>query len=180
MSYERVKQYFESIGLPERITEHDSTGDTVEHAAQVIGCAPAEIAKTLSFLVDGKPVMVVMAGDAKVNSSKFKAKFRQKPSMVPREEVERLIGHKPGGVCPFANPQDVRTFLDVSLQRFDTVFPALKRFIKVHTAAGIDMATLWVSLAELEQYSGASEWVDVCNGWQENKQGGIEHEILCC
>ena len=114
--------------------------------------------------------MVVMAGDAKVNSSKFKAKFRQKPSMVPREEVERLIGHKPGGVCPFAIREGVPIYLDVSL----------KRFIKVHTAAGIDMATLWVSLAELEQYSGASEWVDVCNGWQENKQGGIEHEILCC
>ena len=168
--YERVEQAFEVIGLPERITEHDSTGDTVEHAAQVIGCAPAEIAKTLSLLVDGKPVMVVMAGDAKVNSSKFKAKFRQKPSMVPREKVERLIGHKPGGVCPFAIREGVPIYLDVSL----------KRFIKVHTAAGIDMATLWVGLAELEQYSGASEWVDVCNGWQENKQGGIEHEILCC
>lgn len=159
MAYEKVKDFFEQIGLSERITEHASTGDTVEHAAEIIGCTPAEIAKSLSFLVNEKPVMVVMAGDARVNSSKFKAKFHQKPAMVPREDVEQLIGHKPGGVCPFAVNEDVPVYLDISMRRFE----------KVHTAGGIDTATLWVSIAELEKYSGAVEWVDVCKGWYENE-----------
>ena len=160
MSYERVKNYFEKIGLSDRITEHELTGDTVEHAAEMIGCTPAEIAKALSFLVNEKPVMVVMAGDARVNSSKFKARFHQKPTMVPREDVERLIGHKPGGVCPFAVNEGVPVYLDISMKRFE----------KVHTAGGIDTATLWVSVAELEKYSGAVEWVDVCKGWYINEE----------
>ena len=154
MSYETVKDYFEKAGLSDRITEHELTGDTVEHAAQVIGCTPAEIAKALSFLVNDKPVMVVMAGDVRVNSSKFKTKFHQKPTMVPREEVERLIGHKPGGVCPFAANEDVPIYLDISMKRFE----------KVHTAGGIDTATVCVTIEELEKYSGAVEWVDVCKG----------------
>lgn len=102
MSYESAKAYFEKAGLAGRITERAQTGDTVEHAAQVIGCAPAEIANAMSFLVDGRPVMVVMAGDAKVNRSKFKTRFHQKPVMIPWDQVETLTGHAPGGVCPFA------------------------------------------------------------------------------
>lgn len=159
MSYEKVKHYFKEIGLSDHITEHERTGDTVEHAANIIGCTPGEITKTLSFLVDEKPVLVVMAGDARVNSSKFKAKFHQKPGMVPREDVERLIGHKPGGVCPFAVNQDVPVYLDGSM----------KRFKKVHTAGGIDTATICVSIAELEKYSAADGWVDVCKGWNPDK-----------
>lgn len=159
MSYENVKHYFERIGLSDRITEHEMTGDTVEHAAEIIGCTPAEIAKALSSLVNEKPVMVVMAGDARVNSSKFKATFHQKPTMVPREDVERLIGHRPGGVCPFAVNKDVPVYLDVSMKRFE----------KVHTAGGTDMATICVSIAELDRYSDAVEWVDVCKGWYVNK-----------
>lgn len=159
MSYERVKNYFEKICLSDRITEHDLTGDTVEHAAEIIGCTPAEIAKTLSFLVNEKPVMVVMAGDARVNSSKFKAKFHQKPSMVPREDVERLIGHPPGGVCPFAVNDGVPIYLDVSLKRFSVI----------HTAAGTDMATIRLTLPELEACSRCTGWVDVCKGWYVNE-----------
>lgn len=159
LSYDRVKAYFKAIGLSDRITEHAATGDTVAHAAEIIGCTPAEIAKALSFLVNEKPVMVVMAGDARVNSSKFKVKFHQKPGMVPREEVERLIGHKPGGVCPFAVKEDVPVYLDISMKRFE----------QVHTAGGIDTATICVSIAELETYSGAVEWVDVCKGWYVNE-----------
>lgn len=159
MSYEKVKGYFDEIGLPDRITLQKLTGDTVEHAAEVIGCTPAEIAKAMSFLVNEKPVMVVMAGDAKVNSSKFKANFRQKPVMVPYDEVEDRIGHKPGGVCPFAVNEGVTVYLDVSL----------KRFTQVYTAGGIDTATIQVSVEELEKYSHAAGWIDVCKGWYVNE-----------
>ena len=159
MSYEKVKRYFDEIGLSDRITVQKLTGDTVEHAAEVIGCTPAEIAKAMSFLVNEKPVMVVMAGDAKVNSSKFKANFHQKPVMLPFDEVESRIGHKPGGVCPFAVNEGVSVYLDVSL----------KRFAQVYTAGGIDMATIRVSVSELERYSHAAGWIDVCKGWYVNE-----------
>lgn len=158
MSYENVKAYFESAGIVNHITEREQTGDTVEHAAEIIGCSVAEIAKAMSFLVDSKPVMVVMAGDAKVNSSKFKAYFHQKPTMIPWEQVEELIGHAPGGVCPFAVKPDVQVYLDVSL----------KRFAVIHTAAGTDMATIRLTLSELEEHARAAEWVDVCKGWLAN------------
>lgn len=158
MSYENVKAYFESAGIVNHITERAQTGDTVEHAAEIIGCSVAEIAKAMSFLVDGKPVMVVMAGDAKVNSSKFKAYFHQKPTMIPWEQVEELIGHAPGGVCPFAVKEDVQVYLDVSL----------KRFAVIHTAAGTDMATIRLTLSELEEHAHAVGWVDVCKGWLAN------------
>lgn len=159
MSYERVKNYFDEIGLSDRITKQNLTGDTVEHAAEVIGCTPAEIAKAMSFLVGEKAVMVVMAGDAKVNSSKFKSQFHQKPVMVPWDEVESRIGHKPGGVCPFAVNEGVPVYLDISM----------KRFTQVYTAGGIDTATIRVSVEELEKYSHAVCWVDVCKGWYVNE-----------
>ena len=142
MSYQAVKSYFEHAGIVDHITEHQQTGDTVEHAAETIGCTVAEIAKAMSFLVDGKPVMVVMAGDTKVNSSKFKAYFHQKPTMIPWDQVEELIGHAPGGVCPFA---------------------------VIHTAAGIDMATIRVTMEELIEHSHCTGWVDVCKGWLVNE-----------
>ncbi len=158
MFYEIVKIHFKSAGIVNHITEREQTGDTVEHAAEIIGCSVAEIAKAMSFLVDGKPVMVVMAGDAKVNSSKFKAYFHQKPTMIPWEQVEELIGHAPGGVCPFAVKEDVQVYLDVSL----------KRFAVIHTAAGTDMATIRLTLSELEEHAHAAGWVDVCKGWLAN------------
>lgn len=159
MSYQAVRAYFERTGILDHITEHDKTGDTVEHAAQAIGCAPAEIAKALSFLVDGKPVMVVMAGDVKVNSSKFKGFFHQKPIMIPWGQVEELIVHAPGGVCPFAVNEGVPVYLDASLRRFPVI----------HTAAGTDMATIRLTMAELEEHAHAAGWVDVCKGWFINE-----------
>lgn len=159
MSYQSVRDYFERAGIADHITEHQKTGDTVEHAAQTIGCAPAEIAKALSFLVNGSPIMVVMAGDAKVNSSKFKSCFRQKPVMIPWEQVENLIGHAPGGVCPFAVNEGVLIYLDISLKRFSVI----------HTAAGTDMATIRLTMAELEKHAHAVGWVDVCKGWFANE-----------
>ena len=160
MSYQSVRNYFEQAGIADHITERVQTGDTVEHAAEVIGCAPAEIAKAMSFLVNGEPVMVVMAGDAKVNSSKFKSYFHMKPSMIPWSQVEELTGHAPGGVCPFAVKKGVEVYLDVSLKRFSVI----------HTAAGTDMATIRLTMTELVEHSHSRGWVDVCKGWLVNDE----------
>lgn len=129
--------------------------DTVEHAAQQIGCSEAEIAKTLSFLVDEKPVIVVMAGDTRVNSSKFKAQFHEKPHMIPREDVERITGDLPGGVCPFAIPVGIPIWLDISLKRFETV----------HPAGGDEFTSVAITPTELARASGAIGWCNVCKGW---------------
>ena len=108
MINEKVCEWLKDKGFEDRLTEHSEVIDTVEHAAQQIGCTEAEISKTLSFIVDDKPVVVVMAGDGRVNSSKFKALFHTKPSMIPRERVEELTGFVPGGVCPFGVRADIR------------------------------------------------------------------------
>ncbi len=114
MINEKVYKCLKSHGFEDRITVHTDTIDTVEHAALQIGCSEAEIAKTLSFVVEDKPVIVVMAGDGRVNSSKFKAQFHTKPHMVPRDHVEELIGFQPGGVCPFGISENIPVWLDVS------------------------------------------------------------------
>ena len=157
MSAEKVRAYLEERGLADRITKHKETIDTVEHAAQQIGCSEAEIAKTLSFLVGEQPVIVVMAGDARVNSSKFKAQFHQKPHMIPRDDVERITGDLPGGFCPLAIPEGIPIWLDVSL----------KRFACVHPAGGDEFTSVKLTPDELEKASGAAGWCDVCKGWQE-------------
>ena len=151
--YEALKKY----GLEDRITTHEETIDTVEHAAMRIGCTEPEIAKTLSFVVDEKPVIVVMAGDGRVNNSKFKAKFHTKPHMVPRDQVEELIGYQPGGVCPFGIPSDIPVWLDVSM----------KRFAYVHPAAGDEYTSVTLTPEELERASNAMGWCDICKGWEE-------------
>ncbi len=118
----KVKEFLDNKGLGDRLTEHSETIDTVEHAAQQIGCTEPEIAKTLSFIVDEKPVIVVMAGDGKVNSSKFKSVFHTKPHMIPREQVVEITGFQPGGVCPFAVPKDIHAFLTVTCADFVRCF----------------------------------------------------------
>ena len=120
-----------------------------------IGCSEAEIAKTLSFLVDGKPVIVVMAGDGKVNSSKFKVQFYTKPSMISRDQVEELIGFKPGGVCPFAVREGIPVWLDVSMKRFEYI----------HPAGGNEFTSVKLTPDELEHVTDAEGWCDVCKGW---------------
>ena len=156
---EKVYSCLKSHGYEGQITVHKDTIDTVEHAAMQIGCSEAEIAKTLSFVVDDKPVIVVMAGDGRVNSSKFKAQFHTKPHMVPRDEVEELIGFQPGGVCPFAVDKDIPIWLDVSMKRFDYV----------HPAGGNEFTSVKITPAELEIASGAVGWCDVCKGWCEEE-----------
>lgn len=154
---QKVFGWLEGKGFADRITEHKETIDTVEHAAVQVGCSEAEIAKTLSFIVDEKPVIVVMAGDARVNSSKFKAQFHTKPHMIPREMVEELTGFAPGGVCPFAVPSEIPVWLDVSMKRFEYV----------HPAGGNEFISVKLTPDELESASDAVGWCDVCKGWEE-------------
>ena len=157
MINEKVKSWLDGKGFGDRLTEHKEIIDTVEHAAQQIGCTEAEIAKTLSFIVDEKPVIVVMAGDGRVNSSKFKAQFHTKPSMIARDQVEDLTGFPPGGVCPFGIPEGIPIWLDISMKRFEYI----------HPAGGNEYTSVKLTPAELEAASGAMGWCDVCKGWEE-------------
>ncbi len=157
MINDNVKKWLDERGLGDRLTEHKELIDTVEHAAQQIGCSEAEIAKTLSFIVDDKPVVIVMAGDGRVNSSKFKALFHTKPSMIPRDRVRELTGFEPGGVCPFGVPVGIPIWLDVSMKRFEYI----------HPAGGNAYTSVKLTPDELEKCSEAVGWCDVCKGWEE-------------
>lgn len=159
MSYEKVKEFFENRKLGDRVVVREHIGDTVEHAAEAIGCKPEHIVKTMSFLQDGKPALICMAGDAKISNPKYKAAFHQKAVMIPGAQVEELVGHAPGAVCPFAIKEEVKVYLDISLKRFETVY----------TAGGSLNSTVTLSLAELEQYANAAGWVDVCKDWLVNE-----------
>ena len=158
----KVKELLISKNLGDRITEHSETIDTVEHAAQQIGCTEPEIAKTLSFIVEEKPVIVVMAGDGKVNSSKFKSVFHTKPHMIPRDQVEELVGFAPGGVCPFGVRDGIPVWLDVSMKRFEYI----------HPAGGNEFVSVKLTPDELEKASDAVGWCDVCKGWEEESGQG--------
>ena len=149
MSFEQVKAYLAGLGL--NAMEFDVSSATVELAAVAVGCEPQRIAKTMSFLVDGAPVLIVLAGDAKVNNTKFKAVFHQKAKMLGHEQVAELTGFPVGGVCPFLAPVGVMVYLDESLKRFVTVFPA----------AGTPNSAVEVTLPQLEAASRAAGWVDV-------------------
>lgn len=157
MAIEKVKEYFTKIGIADRIREFDVSSATVELAAQALACEPCRIAKTLSFLVDGKAILIVAAGDAKIDNPKYKARFGTKAKMLAPDEVETLIGHGVGGVCPFAVNESVEVYLDESLKRFDTVFPA----------CGSSNSAIELTIGEMEQYSGFTSWVDVCKGWND-------------
>lgn len=159
MSIEIVRNYLRSFGIEERIQEFEVSSATVELAAQAVGCEPARIAKTLSFKVGEDPILIVTAGDAKIDNRKYKDKFGKKAVMLSPDEVVTLIGHAIGGVCPFGVPETVSVYLDESMKRFETVFPA----------AGSSNSAVEMNMEELKQYSRAKEWVDVCKGWQEQE-----------
>lgn len=152
MSIERVKTYFKGYGMEKRILEFDVSSATVELAAAALHCEPERIAKSLSFMVDGHGILVVTAGDARIDNPKYKAQYRTKAKMLSKEEAETLIGHAVGGVCPFAVNEGVDVYLDVSLKRFETVFPA----------CGSSNSAIELTIPELEKYSGYVGWVDVC------------------
>lgn len=157
MAIEKVRAFFARFGMADRIMEFDVSSATVELAAQALSCEPCRIAKTLSFHADGAPVLIVAAGDAKVDNPKYKAQFGVKAKMLSPGEAQALIGHAVGGVCPFAVNEGVKVYLDASLRRFETVYPA----------CGSSNSAIELTLPELEQYSGAAAWIDVCKGWNE-------------
>ncbi len=155
MAIEKVKAHFRKYGIEDRIQELEMSSATVELAARALDCEPARIAKTISFLVEGRAVLVVAAGDAKIDNAGYKAQFHTKAKMLSPEEAQELVGHAVGGVCPFGVNEGVKVYLDVSLKRFDTVFPA----------CGSSNSAIELTIPELEQYSGYMGWVDVCKGY---------------
>ncbi len=163
MSVANVRAYLMPYGVASRIRELDESSATVELAAAALGVDGARIAKTLSYQVEETPILVVAAGDAKIDNRRYKDYFHAKAKMLTAEEVKERIGHAVGGVCPFALPVDVKTYLDVSLRRFATVFPA----------AGSASSAIELSCEELERCCGAgfTAWVDVCKGWREESNG---------
>lgn len=152
MAIEVVREYMKRWNAQGRILEFPESSATVELAAQAVGCEPARIAKTLSFLVEGHGILIVAAGDRKIDNGKYKKYFHTKAKMLSPDQVTEMIGHAVGGVCPFGVKAGVKIYLDDSLKRFDTVFPA----------AGSSNSAIEVTMEELEQFSGSSEWVDVC------------------
>lgn len=156
MAIERVKEYFKQYGMEERIIELSESSATVELAAQALHCEPERIAKSLSFMVNEKPILVICAGDVRVDNAKYKAQFGTKAKMLSAGEAQTLIGHAVGGVCPFGINEGVSVYLDESLKRFTTIFPA----------CGSANSAIELTIPEMEQYSCATEWVDVCKARQ--------------
>ena len=151
MSAEKVKKFFAELGESEKVQEFENSTATSEQAANVLNCRLGQIAKTISVFVDKKPVLVLMSGDMKLDNKKFKDRFGCRPRMVPVDEVENLIGHAVGGVCPFAVNEGVPIYLDESLRRFEVIFPA----------AGSSNSLVKLNLSEIEKYIKFVGWVDV-------------------
>lgn len=158
MAIERVREYFRDFNMEDRIQEFDVSSATVELAAAALHCEPSRIAKTLSFMVNESAILIVTAGDTKIDNAKFKAQFGTKAKMLGYDEVETYIGHAVGGVCPFAIREGVAVYLDESLKRFQTVFPA----------CGSSNSAIELTLEELDKYANPTGWVDVCKGWDYN------------
>lgn len=156
MSIEKVREYLKSYGVDGRILEFSESSATVTLAAQVLGVEEARIAKTLSFQAHDTVLVIVMAGDARIDNAKYKARFHAKAKMLGHDEAAALVGHAVGGVCPFAVNEGVEVYLDESLRRFTTVFPA----------CGSASSAIELTIPELEQYAKPLIWVDVCKGWQ--------------
>lgn len=152
MSIERARAYLSKFGIEDRMQELPVSSATVALAAEALGCAPQRIAKTLSFMVEDKAILIVAAGDVKIDNSKYKKQFGAKAKMLSADQVAELIGHAVGGVCPFGVNEGVKVYLDESLKRFETVFPA----------CGSGNSAIEMTIAELEKYSGMEEWIDVC------------------
>lgn len=160
MAIEKVREYFKQYNLEDKILEFDVSSATVALAAEALGCAPERIAKTLSFKKDDGCILVVAAGDAKVDNAKFKAEFGIKAKMLSADEVEELCGHAVGGVCPFAVKETATVYLDESLNRFETVFPA----------CGSSNSAIEFTIDELKKYSNFVKMVDVCKNWQNEEE----------
>ena len=156
MAIEKAKDYLKKYGLEDKILEFDVSSATVDLAAKALGCEGKRIAKSLSFMVDDKAILVVAAGDAKVDNPKFKAQFHTKAKMLSPEQCENMVGHAVGGVCPFGINDDVKVYLDESLKRFETVYPA----------CGSSNSAIELTPEKLEEVSECEGWVDVCKNWE--------------
>lgn len=152
MSFQKASEYLKKFNLDNKIMEFEVSSATVYEAAQVINCKEEEIAKTLSFIINDKPILIVVAGDSKIDNSKYKTEFHSKAKMIPFENVEELIGHAVGGVCPFGINENVKVYLDKSLKRFEIIYPA----------CGSSNSAVKLTLEELEKASNFKKWVDVC------------------
>ena len=152
MSLEKAKKYLEEKGYADHVIELEESSATVQLAAEALGVEQGMIAKTMSFLVDGEPILILTEGTAKVDNRKYKDQFHVKAKMIPFDEVEEYIGHAPGGVCPFGINEGVDVYLDESLRQFDTVYPA----------AGNDHSAVRLAVPELEKIAGAKGWIDEC------------------
>lgn len=152
MSLEIAKNYLKKYHLEGRIMEFTTSSATVEEAAKALNCTEGEIAKTLSFLVEEKPILIVVSGDKKIDNSKYKGEFHKKAKMIPFDQVEGFIGHKVGGVCPFGIKDNVDVYLDESLKKYETIYPA----------CGSSNSAVKLSIPELEQASNYKKWIDVC------------------
>ena len=157
MSIEKVRAFFREKGIEDRVQEFPVSSATVELAAQALGVEGKRIAKTLSFLVGDQCVLIVAAGDAKVDNANFKAQFHTKAKMLPHDLVPEYVGHAVGGVFPFAVKEGVAVYLDESLRRFETVYPA----------CGSSNSAIELTIPELMAYADTDAWIDVCKGWQE-------------
>ena len=156
MSFVKAQEHIKKYGLEDRVMEFDVSSATVGEAAKAVGCEEEEIAKTLSFLVEDGPILIVVAGNCKIENSKYKAEFHKKAKMIPFENVEEFIGHGVGGVCPFGINENVKVYLDVSLKAFEVVYPA----------CGSANSAVKLTLEELEKTSNYLKWVDVCKGME--------------
>lgn len=159
MSIEKVRAHLSRFGVAHKIQEFPVSSATVALAAQALGCQPERIAKSLAFRVGGRTILVVTAGDAKVDNAKYKKAFLTKATMLTPEETQTRVGHTVGGVCPFALRDGVEVYLDESLRRFSTVFPA----------CGSSNSAIELTIPQLEECSGGIGWLDVCKGWQETE-----------
>ena len=165
MSFARAKADLEKKGFGDRVIVTGESSATVELAAEALGVLPGMIAKTLSLIADGQPILILAEGTAKIDNHKYKETFHTKARMIRREEVEPLIGHAPGGVCPFGVNPGVKVYLDESLRRYETVYPAV----------GDDHSAVRLSIPELEKCSGFAAWVDVC---REPEERDVQHDTL--
>ena len=156
LSVNTVKEYLKRWGMEGRVLEFDVSSATVELAAEALGCEPCRIAKTLSFDLAGQTLLIVAAGDAKIDNPRYKARFCGKAKMLSPDQVEERTGHRVGGVCPFAVREGVQVFLDESLRRFPTVYPA----------CGSANSAIELTCSQLEELTEGAEWVDVCKGWR--------------
>lgn len=152
MSLEKAKKYLQEKGYADHIIELTESSATVQLAAEALGVEPGMIAKTMSFLISEQPILILTMGTARIDNHKFKETFHTKAKMIPFDDVERLIGHAPGGVCPFGILPGIPVYLDESLKQYETVYPA----------AGNDHSVVKLTTSELEEVSGYEKWVDVC------------------